>query len=158
MSTSPQPAAGSPAPLDLQDPETAQRAIAEVSMRLLAGSVDRRTLDALKASVQGTAGEYPWQAVTHTILASPADPQKTVQAALVAQRDWLLRGGRETPCSLGRRAKGLLAKLVAQLLVFAVTAALVIAGLLLLKYRFPDFDIYRILALLEELFGQLRGR
>jgi hypothetical protein len=59
---------------------------------------------------------------------------------------------------LGRRAKGLLAKLVAQLLVFAVTAALVIAGLLLLKYRFPEFDIYRVLTLLEELFGKLRGR
>lgn len=156
MSTSPQPAAAPP--LDLQDPETAHRAVAEVSMRLLAGAVDRRTLEALKASVQGATGEYPWQAVTHTVLATPADPQKTVQAALVAQRDWVLRGGRETPRSLGRRAKGLLARLVAQLLVFAVTAALVIVGLLLLKYRFPEFDIYRVLTLLEELVGKVRGR
>lgn len=158
MSTSLQPDAAAPLPPDLQNPDAAHRAVAEVSMRLLAGAVDRRTLDALKASVQGTTGEYPWQAVTHTLLAAPADPQKTVQAALVAQRDWILRGGRETPRPLGRRAKGLLAKLVAQLLVFAVTAALVIAGLLLLKYRFPEFDIYRVLTLLEELFGKLRGR
>ena len=32
------------------------------------------------------------------------------------------------------------------------------SGLLLLKYRFPEFDIYRVLTLLEELVGKVRGR
>jgi hypothetical protein len=146
-----------PGHLDLQRPEEVQRAVAEVSMRLLAGAVDRRTLETLKSSVQAATGEYPWQLVTRTVLAQKADEQKVVQSALVAQRDWVLRGGRETPRSLSMATKGLVARLVAQLIIFTVTAAVVVAALLLLKYRYPEFDIYRILTAIQDLLGKLKG-
>ncbi len=136
-----------PAP-DLADPEHVHRAVAEVSLRLLAGAVERRTLEQLKRAVQQSPAEYPWQVVTQAVLAEPADPQRVVQSALAAQRDWILRGGRETPRPLGRAAKGLLAKLCAQLIFLGAASLVVVAGLVVLKYRFPAVDIYRLLDLL----------
>ena len=141
---------------DLEQPEDTHRAVAEVSMRLLAGAVDRRTLEQLKRTVQASPAEFPWQVVTQAVLANPTDAQQVVQAALVAQRDWILRGGRETPRPLGRRAKGLLAKFCAQLIVLGVTAFVVVLALLLLKHRFPEFDIYRVLTWVQDLFGARR--
>ena len=141
---------------DLEQPEDTHRAIAEVSLRLMAGAVDRRTLEQLKRTVQASPAEFPWQVVTQAVLAAKPDEQQVVQAALVAQRDWILRGGRETPKPLGRRAKGLVAKLCAQLMVLGVAALITIIALLVLKYRFPDFDIYRVLTWIQDLFGATR--
>lgn len=143
-------------PPDLDQPEDVHRAVAEVSLRLMAGAVDRRTLDQLRRTVQASPGEFPWQVVTQAVLAGKSEPQQLVQAALIAQRDWILRGGRETPRPLGRRAKGLLAKLCAQLIVFFATALVAILALMLLKHRFPEVDIYRFMDWVVGLFGGAR--
>jgi hypothetical protein len=141
-------------PPDLARPDDTMQAVAAVSLRLMAGAVPKRTLEDLRRSVQASAAEYPWQVVTQAILAAPAEPQQLVQQGLVAQRDWILRGGRETPSPrLSTRAKGLFARLCAQLIFGLIYAVVIIVLLLLLKYKLPDWDIYRLLGWVQGLFG-----
>jgi hypothetical protein len=136
-------------PPDLAQPEAVLHAVGDVSLRLLAGAVPRKTLEHLKRTLQQTPTEYPWQVVVQTVLADPVDSQQVVQQGLQAQRDWILRGGRETPGKpITTRAKGLLAKLVAQLIFLSLFAVVVAAGLVLLRYHYPSLDIYRALELL----------
>ncbi|MBL9079868.1 MAG: hypothetical protein JNL08_20385 [Planctomycetes bacterium] len=117
----------------------------------------KRTLEQLQRTVQESPSEYPWQAVVRTVLAEPVDDQKLVQQGLQAQRDWILRGGRERPAPpVGQRAKGLLARLVAQLIVCTIGTLLVIGALLLVKYRWPEWDIYRVLGWIQDLAQRLR--
>lgn len=144
---------------DLDSPEGMQRAIEQASARLLGGTVDKKCFERLRGSIQvaaATGKEYPWREVLTSLLADSVDEQRMAQQALQAQRDWILRGGRETPKSLGRAAKGLLARFVAQLLIFALISLIVIVLLLALKYRFPEFDIYRVLAWAQGLVNALR--
>ncbi|MBX3461721.1 MAG: hypothetical protein KF830_01005 [Planctomycetes bacterium] len=144
-------------PPDLGDPEAARQAIGEVSLRLLAGAVPRRTLEQLQRTVQQTPAEYPWQIVTQAVLAEPVDPQRLVQQGLEAQRDWIVRGGRERPAApVGQRAKGLLARFVAQAIFGLIWTVVVVAGLLLLKHKLPELDIYRLLVWFEGLVERLR--
>lgn len=154
--TPPDPAAGGSvaggtAP-DLTRPEDTRAAVAEVSLRLLAGAVSKRTLEQLRRSVQASTAEFPWQVVTQAILAEPAEPQRLVQQGLQAQRDWIVRGGRETPGpSLSHRTKGFFARIAAQLIFGAIYSLVIVGLLLLLKFKFPDFDIYRLLGWITSL-------
>lgn len=142
-------------PPDLQQPDETMAAVAAVSLRLLAGAVSKRTMEQLKRTIDQSPAEYPWQAVTQAVLAEPVEPQRLVQQGLQAQRDWIVRGGRETPSRpLAQQAKGLLAKVVAQLIFLGIYTGIVVVALLALKYRFPGFDIYRVLAWLSAAFGQ----
>ena len=128
-------------------------AVAAVSLRLMSGSVGKRTLEQLQRTVEQSPAEYPWQIVTQAVLAEPVEPQRLVQQGLQAQRDWIVRGGRETPSRpLAQQAKGFLAKLVAQAIFAALFAVVMLVILLLAKYRF-DFDIYRILDWFRSLLG-----
>lgn len=124
-------------------PDEVEAAVAQASLRLLAGAVPKATLERLRRSAQEAGAEYPWEAVTRAILAESVDAQRLVQQGLNAQRDWVLRGGRENPKpGIGFKAKGLLARLCAQLLFGALFAAVLVAGLVLAKYKWPAFDIY----------------
>ena len=124
-------------------PEEVHDAVAHAALRLLAGAVPRATLDRVRRDAEKAGAEYPWEAATRALLAEPIAPQQLVQQGLVAQRDWILRGGREAPKpGIGRRAKSLVARLLAQL-VFGVLYAVVIAAVLvLLKYQYPAIDLY----------------
>ena len=68
--------------------------IAQVSLRLLAGSVSKRSLEGLKRTLEASPSEYPWQVVTKVVLSEPCDEQDLAQRGLRAQRDWILRGGK----------------------------------------------------------------
>ena len=104
--------------------------IAAVSLRLLAGTVSRKTLEALKRTLLASPDEYPWRVVNQVVLGETVDEQQLAQQGLRAQRDWILRGGRENPGKpLGLQAKTLLAKITAQSL-FAVVFAVVLVVLL----------------------------
>ncbi|MGE3173620.1 MAG: hypothetical protein AB7O97_13430 [Planctomycetota bacterium] len=130
-------------------------AIGAVSVRLLAGAVPKRTMEALKRTVLASPSEYPWQVVNGVVLAEAADPQDLAQKALRAHRDWILRGGRETPGKpLGLRTKTFVAKLVAQFIFFAIYSVTVLVLLLLLKHKWPDINIY---GLLEWFYGVFPG-
>lgn len=136
-------------------PEATLDAVAHASLRLMAGSVSARTLGQLRRTLEASPAEYPWQVATQAILAEPVDPQRLVQQGLAAQRDWILRGGREKPGpTIGRRAKGLLARLCAQLVFGVLYAVVIVAILVLLKHRYDGVDIYRVLDWVRPLMGR----
>jgi hypothetical protein len=163
MSATPPDPAGSlpnpsePAAHDRDQPDATIQAAGAVSLRLMAGAVPKRTLEQLKRTVQQSPAEYPWQVVTQVVLAEPVDPQRLVQQGLAAQRDWILRGGRETPGpGLAHHTKSFFARLVAQLIFGLVYAVVIVVLLLLLKHKLPDFDIYRVLTWCQQTFGGKR--
>jgi hypothetical protein len=126
------------------------RPVAEVSLRLMAGVVSRKLMDTLQRTVRQNPAEYPWQVVNQAVLAETVDPARLVQQGLRAQRDWIVRGGRENPSRpLGLRAKTLLAMVLSRLLFFAAYTAAVAVLLLLLKQKWPGLDLYRILYWLQ---------
>lgn len=132
---------------------------AEVSLRLMAGMVSRKTLHAVQRMAVESTGEYPWRAVHAAVLQEPVDPQELFRRGLLAERDWVARGGRETPGpGMKRRAKGFLAKVLAQIVVFAITFALAVVVLLLAKYRWPEMDVYRVLEMIRPFLPDGSGR
>lgn len=138
---------------DLDNPAEAFAAVSEASLRLMAGAVSKPRLAQLKISVQETDADYPWQRVTQAIISEQIDDQGLVKQGLIAQRDWILRGGRVAKGpSVTRRAKGFLARLTAQAIFGAIFTVVVVGMLLLLKYRF-GWNIYWLLDQALALFG-----
>ncbi len=144
--------------MDQQAPETAagdatSQAVAQVALRLMAGSVSRKLMDTLQRTVRQNPVEYPWQVVNQAILAEGTDEQRLVQQGLRAQRDWILRGGRENPGKpLGVKAKTLLAMLLSRLFFFVLYTVAVCVLLLLLKQKLPWFDLYAVLRWLQDVW------
>jgi hypothetical protein len=124
-------------------PEEVHDAVAHASLRLLAGAVPKATFERLRRDAKTAGAEYPWEAATRALLADPVEPGQLVQRGLAAQRDWILRGGRETPRpGLGARTKGLLARLAAQLVFGLLYTVVVVAVLVVLTYKHPSIDVY----------------
>ena len=94
-SSEPSSRAAAPDDTEPLDPVTSRVALS--ALRLLAGTVPKKRLQALRQTVDKAGGEYPWERVTDALNAEPAEQQQLVQQGLRAQRDWILRGGRETP-------------------------------------------------------------
>jgi hypothetical protein len=141
-------------PPDLTDAEQALRAVSEASLRLMAGSVSKPTMVQMRRVAEQSDGPYPWQEITQGLLAEDVDEQRLVQQGLTAQRDWILRGGRQNKApGIGRRAKGMVATLLAQLIFVTILAVLILISLLILKYKLPEWDIYRITEWVQDLFG-----
>ena len=146
----PMPAPASPTPASLApNPQLAEAAA--VSLRLLSGTVSKRALDQLRQQLPQSPD--PRAAIHAAVLAEPVDEKVLLTKALSTQREWIARGGRWRGPSLGFRAKSLLARLCAQLVVTALYLLLFVAALLDLKYWDPDWDLYRLLAWGRELFG-----
>ena len=147
-------AASDPKPQpDLNDPEEAYRAVSEASLRLMAGAVSKPQLAQLKIAAQQEEDDYPWQRITQAIVVEPVDGQGLVKQGLIAQRDWILRGGRVVKGpSVTRRAKGFFARLTAQLIFGVIFATVVVLMLLLLEYRF-GWNIYWLLDKTLEFIG-----
>ena len=142
-------------PPDLTEAEQTLRSVSDVSLRLLAGTVSKQKMERLRRTVEQSTAEFPWQIVTQAVLAEEVDPQRLVQQGLAAQRDWILRGGRTAKGpSITHRTKGFVARLTAQLIFFVIFLVVIVAALLVLKFKLPDFDIYRILTWIEGLFGK----
>lgn len=142
-------------PPDLTEAEQTLRAVSDVSLRLMAGTVSKAKMEQLRRTVEQSTDEFPWQVVTQTVLAEHVDQQRLVQQGLAAHRDWILRGGRMAKGpSITRRAKGFVARLTAQLIFGAIFVTVILIALLVLKYKLPDFDIYRILTWVQDLFGK----
>ncbi len=124
--------------------------ICESTTRLTAGVVSRPTMQELRQTVHASTAEYPWEAVVTRILRDPVDPAKLTKQALRAQRDWVVRGGRETPGKgLTHRAKSFVARLVARLIFLAILLPVVVILLVLIKQKWPEMDIYEILRWLQ---------
>lgn len=135
--------------IPVPNPQLAEAAA--VSLRLLSGTVSKRTLDQLRQQLPQSPD--PRATLHAAVLAEPVDEKVLLAKALSTQREWIARGGRWRGPSFGFRAKSLLARLCAQLVVTLLYALLFVATLLALKYRDPDWDLYRLLAWGRELFG-----
>ncbi|MBM3972653.1 MAG: hypothetical protein FJ301_00920 [Planctomycetes bacterium] len=128
---------------DPGQPDGVEAAVAAAALRLMAGAVPKPALERLRTAAMATGADYPWEATTRAILAAPVEPQRLVQQGLIAQRDWILRGGRENPKpGIGRKAKGLLARLCAQFVFGALFAIVLVTGLVAARYKWPAVDIY----------------
>ncbi len=123
----------------------------EASHRLMAGTVPKRTLQDLQKLVLSRSDNYPWREVVDAVVASDAGQDDLISRGLRAQRDWILRGGREMPGPrVQMRAKALAARLVAQALFLSIWTAFVLLLLILAKARFPEADIYVVSTWLRE--------
>jgi len=141
-------------PVDLTESEETLRAVSDVSLRLMAGAVSKPKMAQLRITVEGQADEYPWQTVTQSVLSEEVDPQRLVQQGLTAQRDWILRGGRVAKGpSITRRAKGLVARLVAQLIFAALFTTLILVALVILEIKL-GWDLYAVWPWILSLFGK----
>jgi len=133
------------------------RRVADASLFLMAGAVARPKMSALQRQVRDAGTDYPWETVVDGVLAEPVDPQKLVQQGLRAQRDWILRGGRETPGpSLKSRGKGCVAAMIARALFFVLYTVAVVLLLLAVRHKWPDLDVYRLLEWLYGVFPSIR--
>lgn len=151
MTEQQQPADAVPPPAS--QPDETMASIAATGLRLLAGVVPKRTLEGLKRTVLASPDEYPWQVVNQVVCAEPVDAQELAQKGLRAQRDWILRGGRETPGpGVSVQAKTLVAKLLVQLIFFLAYTVVVLVALLVFKHKWPSLDIYGLLRWLYEAF------
>ena len=138
---------------DLSDPDDAFHAVSEASLRLMAGAVSKPRLAQLKIVAQEQETDYPWQRITQAIVSESVDGQDLVKQGLIAQRDWILRGGRVAKGpSIKSRAKGFFARLTAQLIFGVIFTTVIVLTLLLLEYRF-GWNIYWLLDKTLELIG-----
>ncbi len=125
--------------------------VSEASLRLLAGLVPKKTLLELQEVVRTASGAYPWEQVVDAILAFPCHQEELVQQGLRAQRDWVVRGGRETPGkSLSAHTKTFLAQMLVRILMFGLYLGVVATALVILKMRWPSVDIYSVIPWLRE--------
>jgi len=141
-------------PPDLTEGEQTLRAVSDVSLRLMAGAVSKPKMAQLRITVEGNENEYPWQTVTQSVLSEEVDEQRLVQQALAAQRDWILRGGRTAKGpSITHRAKGLLARLVAQLIFAVIFTTIILVALVVLEIKL-DWNLYEVWPWILSLFGK----
>ncbi len=119
----------------------------------MAGAVPRKTMNSLQKLVQGARKDYPWESVLDSILESPMASDRLVHQGLLAQRDWIMRGGRETPRKrLAVQGKTILARLMVRTLFFVLYTGAVCALLVLLKQVAPKMDLYIVLNWLQQAF------
>ena len=124
--------------------------ICESTTRLIAGAVSRSTMKELQKTVNAATTVYPWEVVVDRILREQVDQTELTERALRAQRDWVVRGGRQTPGKgLTYKTKSLVARLLARVVFLAILIPVVVTLLVLVKQKWPEFDIYRILLWLQ---------
>lgn len=136
-----------PTPADESEP-LLQR-VGEVSLRMMANAIPRKTQDRVRSLMSDAAQDYPWQRIVDTVLADPVDAQDVLGRGLRAQRDWFARASVTATAKAGRAVrvagKTALAYAIARLIFFTLYTAAVILVLVLAKHHWPQFDIYRIL-------------
>jgi len=126
--------------------------VSESALRLMAGQVPKATLAELRRRVEDQqAAGFPWEAVVDQINSLPVETKDLLSAGLRAQRDWIVRGGRETPGRpLRYHAKKGAAYVVSRLLLALLYILGTVALLLLAKQKWPGFDIYAVLTWLQK--------
>lgn len=148
-----------------QDPLLTQAGAA--SLRMMAGVVPAEVVQQLQQRLYAQPDEYPWQEVVDAVIAEPVDPAELLNKGLAGHRDWLLKKGAATPQavravpvagprggpkrkSMKVRGKTVLAALIVKGAFFVFYTLAVIGLLVLLRHKFPWFDIYRVLDWLRE--------
>ena len=115
-------------------------AASEVAMRLLSERVPRPTMAALQRLIQESGGQYPLPAIAKTLAADPIGDAELYSQLLRAEREWILRGGRERRAvGPSRPNRSLLARMLGQSLLVVVTALAVLSVLLAIRVRHPEW-------------------
>ena len=117
--------------------------ICEVSARLMGGAVHRSTMKELQKVTRSNSASYPWETVVDRVLSEQVGPAELTKMALKSQRDWIVRGGRETPGPrLRHQAKSFVAKMLARLIFMAILITSLVILLVVCKLCWPAVDIY----------------
>jgi hypothetical protein len=135
--------------------------VAEVSLRLMARLPSPATLKRVRTAVEASPTSYPWQQVVDAVLAEPADPSALLQRGLEGQRDFLMRSAPPRQAARVVRAartgaKTLLAIVLSRMIFFALYTLAAMVLLVLIKHRWPDLDIYRLLPWVERMLPLTR--
>lgn len=121
----------------------------EVSLRMMANVIPRKTQERVRALMAEGVDEYPWQRVVDTVLADPVPAEDLLGKGLRAQRDWFVRSSVTATARAGRAAriagKTAVAYVLSRLIFFVFYTATVVVMLVLIKHHWPALDIYRIL-------------
>ena len=156
-----------------RDPSLAERdarvaRLGEASLRLMSDSVAPATLERARRAIEASPDVYPWEEVVDELLRDPVEPTALFQAGLVAQRDWIERGGAPKPPVAApiarapvttrsdgpRRAaprksasfyfKTFVAMLIVRGTFYGIMIVALLVALILLRERYPGFDIYQL--------------
>lgn len=138
------------------DRSTAQlAAAAQISLRLLSGTVPPATLTRMQEVVRDAPDGFPLGALVKLLGEAEVSPHGLLQQATRAQREWILRGGRRERTPVVRhRGKTMLAKMLGQLLMVGATVLATVAVLVALRHHRPDLDVYRLQDWLHATFPQ----
>jgi hypothetical protein len=131
--------------------------VGAVALRMMAGAVSPATRRSLQQRVRG-APSYPWEAVVDTVLADPVDEVRLLERGLAAQRDWVV-GSAKAPLGrrLRQRGRSAVAWLLSRVIFFALYTAAAIVLLVLVRWRWPDLDIYVLGEWLRRVFPGVFG-
>jgi len=117
--------------------------ICEVSARLMGGAVHRSTMKDIQKVVRSERGSYPWEAVVDRVLSEQVGSAELTKMALKSQRNWVVRGGRETPSPrLRHQAKSFVAKMLTRLIFMTILITSLVILLVVCKLCWPAVDIY----------------
>jgi hypothetical protein len=136
--------------------------VAEVSLRMMADAIPRRTQDDVRALMASHSEEYPWQRVVDVVLRDAVAADDLISKGLRAQRDWFNRGT-VAPAPRAVRAarvagKRALAYVLSRAIFFVLYTLAVVVLLVVLKQRWPEVDIYRLLDWLRDVLPNVFRR
>lgn len=136
------------------DGDEVVRRVGEVSLRMMANAISKRTHGQVSSLIASAGDEYPWQLVVDAVLAEPVASDDLLARGLRAQRDWFARTGTPTGARVGRAArvagKSALAFVLSRLIFFVIYTLAVIVLLVLAKQHWAGCDIYRLLDWLRD--------
>ena len=119
--------------------------VGEVSLRMMAGAIPKRTQERIQKLMAANADTYPWQEVVDAVMADEPGAD-LVERGLRGQRDWFARAAVPATARAGRAArvagKTALAYVLSQAIFFAIYTGAVVFVLNLAKHHWPAFDIY----------------
>jgi len=125
------------------------RRVSEVSLRMMANAVPKKTQERVRGLMAAGEDEYPWQRIVATVLQDPVDAEDLLGRGLRAQRDWFARSAVSVTARMGRSArvagKTALAYGISRGIFFVLYTATIVVLLVLAKHHWPQCDIYRIL-------------
>jgi hypothetical protein len=134
----------------------------EVSLRMMANLIPKKTQDRVRTAMAESAEEYPWQRVVDLVLQDPVDADDLLAKGLRAQRDWFVRSSVTATARAGRAArvagKTALAYLLSRAIFVTLYTLVLILLLVLVRHHWPALDIYRILDWLRSVLPSVFSR
>jgi hypothetical protein len=137
-----------------QEGDEVVRRAGEVSLRMMANAIPKRTHERVRGLLANAGDEYPWREVVDEVLAEPIANDDLLARGLRAQRDWFSRTAVPATARAGRAVrvagKTALAFALSRAIFFVIYTLAVVVLLVLAKHHWPWCDIYRLLDWLRD--------